>query len=170
MQSKREQQHRKIYINKSSIDGTGIFAKRNIKNGESVALIKGQIVNHIVADKKTSAFGQNWIGIGKNKWIDPKTFDHINHSCDPNAGIRGSRTIVALKNIKKDEEILIDYSITEGDILWKLPKKCKCKSKKCRKIIRSIQFLPTKTFNKYMPYIPKYFQRVYVKHYQKNGK
>jgi len=166
MQSKHEPQHRKIHTKKSNIDGTGIFAKRDIKKDESIALIKGQIVNHFAVDKSTSSVGPNWIGIGKNKWIDSKLFDRINHSCNPNAGIKGSKTVIALRNIEKKEEVFIDYSITEEDILWKLPKKCKCRSKKCRKIIKSIQFLPKKVYNSYLPYIPKYFQKVYMKYYQ----
>lgn len=75
--------------------------------------------------------------------------------------------MVALKNIKQKEEITIDYSITEEDTFWTLHKQCNCESKKCRKNIRSIQFLPEKTFNSYLPYIPKYFQKVYIK-YHKN--
>ena len=168
-----KQKHKKIYRDKSDIDGKGIFAKKDIKKGEIIALIKGPIINHAVVDKKTSSAGPNWIGIGKNKWIDPKViFNHINHSCDPNAGIKGSKTVVALRNIKKGEEVLIDYSITEEDALWELPRRCKCGSKKCRKIIKSIQFLPKEVFNGYLPYISKYFQQVYIKYHKNknNGK
>ncbi|KKU75832.1 MAG: Nuclear protein SET [Candidatus Yanofskybacteria bacterium GW2011_GWA1_48_10] len=170
MQSKQKHRHRKVHIKESGIDGVGIFAKRNIKRHEGIAVIKGELVSHMVVDKKTSAVGQNWIGVGKNKWINPTIFAHINHSCDPNAGIKGSRTIVALKNIKKGEEIFIDYSITEEDALWVLNKKCQCGSKKCRKVIKSIQFLPKKVFDSYLPYIPKYFQKVYTKYHRTHGK
>jgi len=168
-----ESKHKKTYKDKSNIDGNGLFAKKDIKKGKIIALIKGPIINHVVVDKKTSTIGPNWIGIGKNKWINPeRIFNHINHSCDPNVGIKGSRTVVSLRNIKKSEEISIDYSITEEDILWKLHKKCKCGSKKCRKIIKAIQFLPQKVFNSYLPYIPKYFQKVYNRYHKNknNGK
>ncbi len=167
MNSKPNKQHRKISKSKSGIDGTGLFAKKYIKKGETVALIKGPILNCIVVDKKTSSAGPNWIGIGKNKWVNPNMyFDHINHSCDPNAGIKGSKTVVALGGIKMNEEITIDYSITEEDTLWRLHKKCQCGSKKYRKIIRSIQFLPERVFNSYLPYIPKYFQRAYIRYHK----
>lgn len=160
----------KIYIGKSKLDGKGIFAARNIKEGEIVSIIKGKIINWVVIDKKTSAFGPNWIGCGKNKWIDPKPpFNYLNHSCNPNVGIKGSKIVVALKNIQKGEEILIDYSITEHDQLWQLEKKCKCGSKNCRKVIKSIQFLPKNVYNKYMPYVPSFFQKVYIRHSKKNG-
>jgi len=167
MKSKPNKQHRKIYESKSDIHGIGLFAKKYIKKGEVIALIKGKILYRIVVDKKTSSSGPNWIGIGKNKWINPKMyFDHINHSCNPNAGIKGSKTVVALRDIKMNEEITIDYSITEEDTLWRLPKKCQCGSKECRRIIRSIQFLPGRVFNSYLPYISKYFQRTYIRYHK----
>ena len=157
MKGKQIPQHKKVYIKKSNIHGNGIFAKKNIKRGECVSLIKGRIVNHIVVDKKTSSAGPNWIGLGRYKWIVPDMFNNINHSCDPNAGIRGSRTLVALKDIKKDE-------------LWTLSRRCRCGSKKCRRMIKSIQFLPGSAFNRYLPYIPKYFQKVYIRYHRNNGK
>ena len=171
MDSKYKQQHKKVYSNTSHINGIGIFAKKNIQKGENVGLIRGKVINWIVKNKETSKEGPNWIGFGKNKWINSLyPFNRINHSCSPNLGIRGSRTMVALKNIKKGEELLLDYSITESDQLWKLDKKCKCGSKNCRKIIKSIQYIPKEVFNGYMPHIPKYFQKVYKKHHNKNAK
>mgnify|MGYP001572637729 CR=1 FL=1 len=89
---------------------------------------------------------------------------YLNHSCDPNIGIKGRVTFVALKNIKKGEEVAFDYSTTEDDMLWHLPFKCMCVSKNCRSKIRSIQFLPHKIFKAYLPYIPNYFQGVYTRY------
>ena len=160
----------KIYIGKSKVHGKGVFASRDIKKDEIVSLIKGKIVNWVVVDKKTSAYGPNWIGCGKNKWIDPEPpFNYLNHSCNPNIGRKGLRTIVALKNIKKGEEISIDYSVTEHDQLWQLDKRCKCGSKSCRKVIKSIQFLPKKVYNRYVSYVPNFFQKVYIGYNKKNG-
>jgi len=67
---------------------------------------------------------------------------YLNHSCNPNSGIRDKVIIVAMRDIERGEEITLDYSITEADRTGKL--KCKCGDQNCRKIIRSIQFLPKK--------------------------
>ena len=64
-----------------------------------------------------------------------------------------------MDNIKKGEEITIDYSITEDDPYWKM--KCGCSNKDCRKTIRSIRFLPEKNFKKYRPFIPKFLKKFY---------
>lgn len=161
---------KEIYTAESKLNGKGIFTSRNIKKGGIVSSIKGKIITLAVIDERPPAYGPNWIGIGKNKWIDPVyPFDTINHSCRPNVGIKGSKTVVAIKNIKKGKELLLDYSVTESDQQWKLDKKCKCCNKNCRKIIKSIQFLPKKIYNRYLPYIPNFLQKVYTQYNKKNG-
>lgn len=151
-----------VYIGNSKISGKGLFANRDFKKGETVFIFKGEVVDWQVKDEKTSLYGPNWVGIGKNKWMDviaPGVY--INHSCNPNCGIKGKVHVKALKNISKGSEVTIDYSITEMDKMWHM--NCNCGSKNCRKIIRSIQFLPKKTYLKYNPYIPTYFMQIYKK-------
>jgi len=106
----------------------------------------------------------NTIGIKKNWWLKPpEPYVYINHSCEPNVGIIGTVTFKALRKIHKDEELFFDYSICEeGD--WEM--KCKCGSVNCRKIIGSVKTLPRKTFKKYLPFIPRYFQLVYQRQYK----
>ena len=157
-----EAKPKKIYIGDSGIHGKGIFAKQNIKKGETIGIMRGKMVNFSVKNKKDSLANPNWIGIDKNIWIDPITpYNYLNHSCNPNIGVRGKKTFVAMRNIKKDEEIHIDYSITEVDTMWHM--RCNCKEKKCRGVIYSIQKLPEKVYNHYLPFISKKFQNLYVK-------
>src|SRR3989344_4684432 len=133
-----------LYVAKSKISGKGIFTKKSFKKGETVFILKGELKKWIVTNKTTAQAGQNWVGTGKNLWIDPAgIFQYLNHSCNPNMGIKGKVVFVAIKDIKEGEEITIDYSITEETILWDMKNSEKLKdSKKYRKIIRSIQFLP----------------------------
>lgn len=151
---------KKIYYKNSNIHGFGLFAKRNIKKGETVFIIKGKMVNFVVKNIKDVFYGENWVGIRKNKWIDTSIPSvYLNHSCNPNCGISGSVTVVAIKKILKNEEVTIDYSIIEETDRWFM--KCKCGYYKCRRKVRSIQFLPLKAYLNYLPYVPKYFQKVY---------
>ena len=151
---------RELYINQSKLHGKGIFTTVDFKKGETVFIIKGKIIHWEVRDQKTSLYGPNWVGLCRNSWINPDGFaNFLNHSCEPSCGIKGRVKVVALRDIKKGEEITIDYSITEIDKLWYM--NCNCGSKNCRKVIRSIQFLPKKIYNKYTPYVPTYFMKVY---------
>ncbi len=151
-----------IYTVTSKIHGLGIMAGEDIKKGEMIQPIKGKIKFLTVKSKEDSLSYPDWIGIAKNQWIDPeKPFKFINHSCNPNCGVRGRVCITAIKNIKEGEEITIDYSIIEGDELWEM--QCNCGEKNCRKIIRSIKYLSPKIFQKYLPYVPTYFKNLYLK-------
>jgi hypothetical protein len=153
----------KINIRKSKLHGKGLFASRAIKKDEKIFTIKGQKLKFLIHNKKQAELaGFNWIGLGKNIWINPTHHGlYFNHSCNPNSAIKGTKTAVAIRNIKKDEEITFDYSLNEADIFWYI--KCSCGSKNCRKTIRSIQFLHPKKFEKYKTCIPKDFQKIYKK-------
>src|SRR3989344_4818679 len=156
-----------VYIVESSIEGKGVFAKKDFKKGDVVFIFKGRMIKWLVKNKKTSITGPNWVGVGHSLWIDPAyPYMYLNHSCDQNIGIKGKVTFVALRDVKRGEEVIFDYSTTEDDVLWNLPFKCKCRSKDCRSNIKSVQFLPLKIYNAYLPYIPKYFQWVYNKHHK----
>lgn len=153
----------KCYIGKSNIHGKGIIAACDLNKDEKLFHIKGKIIDFVVKNKKDALSGPLMIGYGKNKWIDPDDFSkYLNHSCNPSCGIKGRITLIAMRNIKKGEEITIDYSITEMEPLWEM--KCKCGAKQCRKIIKSVQFLPLNLFKKYNSYIPTLFSKYYIKH------
>lgn len=156
----------KTYIATSKIAGKGCFANQNIKKDEIIFIAKG-------VKKKDSydpnyEYGSHWMAIGKYKWLSPlrsNSLWFINHSCEPNAGLKRKINIVAMKNIKKGKEITLDYSTTEDDPYWKM--KCSCGNKNCRKIIRNIHFLPENFLKKYKSYIPKWLQKSYIKNRQK---
>ena len=75
----------KVYIGKSKLHGKGLFASKDIKKGEIIFNIKGKKVNFLINDKKAAKIaGFNWIGIGRNSWIDPIDLGlYFNHSCNP---------------------------------------------------------------------------------------
>ena len=154
----------KVYVAKTENTGKGLFAKTDIKKNEAIFSVQGRIIKeskyYAGSSYKT---GPRWLTIGKNTWISPLRSNpwwFINHSCKPNAGLRGKVTVVAMKNIKKGNEITIDYSITEDDPFWQM--KCECSHNNCRKAIRSVRFLPWGIFRKYEPFIPKFLQESYL--------
>lgn len=62
---------------------------------------------------------------------------HFNHSCEPNAGIKGQIFLVAMRDIQKDEEVTFDYTMclheTEGAAPYRL--ECHCGKPNCRGVI-----------------------------------
>lgn len=152
---------KKIYVAKSKYHGKGIFAGQDFHKGEVVFIMKGEVIKYHPKNKRESCLYPNAVGIGADTWINPsEPYKYINHSCEPNLATKGKVTFVAIRNIKQGEELTFDYSISEAS-LWDM--KCKCRSSKCRKIIRGIQYLPEKYYRKYLPFIPTYFQYIHDK-------
>lgn len=156
---------KKIVIGKSSIHGKGLIADENIKKDDKIQIIPGPRVKLVTKSKEDSTEIANWIGISKHFWIDTRgtIFNFINHSCEPNAAIAGTRTLYALEDIPKGGEISIDYSMTDADPYWEIS--CACNTATCRKTIRAIYTVPTDVFKRHMPYISRYFQRSYLRSY-----
>lgn len=142
----------------------GLFANIDIKKGDLLFYARGKKVHDIDND-----FAPNYpdaLRIAPNTWIVPgadNPLTYTNHSCSPNAGIIGGVTFRAIKDIARGDEICFDYAISESDTEWFMEKTCQCKAFHCRTKITSIQSLPKKTYNSYLPYIPTWLQRIYTK-------
>jgi hypothetical protein len=126
--------HEIAYVALSAIQGLGIFARQDLAPNDAICTLEGPVKTRTVYEETHP----NWIGIGKDQWIDPAPpLDHINHSCDPNAALSDGLILRALRPIRRDEEITMDYSTTEADFVWEM--QCACGVPSCRRNLRSIQ-------------------------------
>jgi len=151
---------KQFYIGNSKIAGKGIIAGEDIPKGRIISRVKGPLKFQRNKSKEDALSNPNWIGVKKNIWIDPeRPHKFLNHSCNPTAGVRGL-TIISIRDIKEGDEITVDYSTIEGDRRWEMS--CSCGEKKCRKVIRSVEFLTPEQFES-IPYIPAYFRKLYLK-------
>src|SRR3989338_9204016 len=86
----------------------------------------------------------------KNKWLNPSKKElgyYVNHSCNPNARFKAPHHLAALRTIRPNQEITLDYSTLVNIPKWDMG--CACGEKTCRKIIRSYPKLPLKLQKKY---------------------
>lgn len=152
---------KKLTVHKSRINGSGLFAKENVRKGEVIGYIHGKIHVFKQFTPEISRKMLNWIGAGRYSWIETtdSPFRFINHSCEPNVVIITKRKVIALKDIKANDEIVMDYSLTEAEPNWSIS--CTCESQNCRKKIGPIQTVPVSRFKKLQTYIPKPFQKIY---------
>ncbi len=152
---------KKICVYDSHIHGKGLMASEKIERGELIGYIKGPVMYRENQTLRETFSNPDWVGFKKNYWTDPEPpFKFLNHSCQANSGVRGTRSVYAVRRIKAGEEITIDYSTTELDERWFLD--CKCGAPKCRHTIRSIQSLPKPVFDRYDPFIPTYNRNYYL--------
>lgn len=150
-----------LILKKSRNEGKGVFANKNFKKGDKIMDFKGKYFTYEQLPAPYNKVLDHYVQIGKNLLLGPSNDldDYINHSCNPNSGLKIKNKkawLIAIKNIKNDQEITWDYSTTmdEDDFTMK----CDCKSKNCRKIIKDFKYLPRKIQAKYakLKIVPKY--------------
>jgi len=130
----------KTEIRESAIHGRGLFATGGITKGEIVAVKGGHIVDrNTLREKITPVLGAAEIQIGDDLFIAPVSNEerelsmlYSNHSCDPNLGMRGEITFVAMRDIRAGEELTHDWAMTDDD---DYSVECKCGAPDCRKIL-----------------------------------
>lgn len=141
----------KIKILNTKKYGLGVFAAENIKDGTVIHMMGGTKMDIKQFIEKVNSGKENIddpFQIGKRTYIDLDRISRtFNHNCEPNAGIRKTNEMFALKNIKAGEEITYDYSLTIAPTVWKM--RCKCGSKNCRGILGDILSVPKKRLSFY---------------------
>lgn len=91
----------------------------------------------------------NVLQIGSDTYIDLRAPGvYGNHSCTPNAGVTPGLRLVAIKAIRKGQEITYDYSTTM-DRWTECSFRCACVSPACRRIIRGYSKLRAALRKKY---------------------
>ena len=145
-----------IYVKETAGRGLGVFAVRDILKDEIIAEFNGPAVTIEQMEGIPQEVWDHLFNVGVNDYLivrDPAS--RTNHSCDPNAGIIRDVFLVAMRDIKKDEEITFDYSIITADN-WQL--ECHCGSPNCRKIIGNYRDLPDEVKKKYETYTPDWIK------------
>jgi SET domain-containing protein len=138
-----------IIVRRSRIQGRGVFATRDIAQGDRIIEYTGARMTHDEADAlcpddeaserhHTFLFAvDDEIVIDGGRGGNDSRF--INHSCEPNCEVDIARRrvfVVALRDIAADEEILYDYwymtddGYTLDDLRRIYP--CRCGSASCR--------------------------------------
>lgn len=164
-------------IKKAGKKGRGVFAIRNIKKGKHIihcslsrlkAYSEKDIPKHPLA--KNPKYADHWDEVGRGKWVlDTSPASYINHSCNPNCITKyytfKKKDLIALRDIKKGEELTADYSAGSpygfGTNTVSLGN-CKCGERNCRENITADFFkLSIRLQRKYYPYLLQSIKRKY---------
>lgn len=119
-----------IIIKKSKINKKDVFAVRDFKKGETVLEWNPKILEKSQVERLRNNQKHYIYKVGKNKYFlmqSPEKF--VNHSCEANTRVKDNCD-VAVRNIKKGEEITSDYGKGVS-----VSFECKCDSKNCRGVI-----------------------------------
>ena len=139
-------------LRKSSGKGEGIYATTSFKVGD---LVMAGVIKEVLSGNHSHASQ-----IGENEYVfHAGLISKVNHSCDPNCGIRvnetGAHDFVAIRNISINEEISFDYAMRNYGVDY-FPKKCMCGSKRCRGRITGWKDLPEERRKEYEGFVAPY--------------
>lgn len=154
----------KTEVRESKIHGRGLFAIADITKNEIVAVKGGHIVDRkTLREKITSVLGPVEIQIDDELFIAPVTEEerewsmlYLNHSCDPNLGMRGEITFVAMRDIHAGEELTHDWAMTDDD---DYSVQCKCGVSDCRKTLTGRDWQRPDLQKRYAGYFSDYLAR-----------
>lgn len=159
-----EREKENYSVRESGIEGKGWFANHDFAPEELISHylvgryedIKPESAIEAGSDFDTSCVQCGISADGEALYVgvpdNPRRY--VNHSCEPNAGIRRSprseggwdSNLIAIKVIQKGNEITIDYSVTQFDD-WSM--ECRCGSPTCRHNVTDIKHLDRALQEKY---------------------
>ena len=151
---------KKVEVKNSGIDNRGMFAKEKIFRGE-IVYIKG---GHIITKDElfSSSVINSYLPISDEYYIGALTADeepdiklYNNHSCDPNCGMHGEITFVAIRDIEPGEELTVDYAFIDNE---DYSFECHCGSPKCRHTVTGFDWKIKWLQDEYYPYFAQYLK------------
>ena len=154
----------KTEVRESKIHGRGLFAIADIAKNEIVAVKGGHIVDgKTLREKITPVLGPVEIQIGDDLFIAPVSDEerelsmlYLNHSCDPNLGMRGEITFVSMRDISAGEELTHDWAMTDDD---DYSVECNCGAPDCRKTLTGKDWQRPDLQKRYSEYFSAYLAR-----------
>lgn len=141
--------------------GLGLFARRDFARDELIVVTLCQVVHWTGQDEYNEQVHPFQIEI--DVVAIPRSAEisgmfSVNHSCSPNAGLRGQLSLVALRPITAGEEICYDYVMTDSDYFGKsvFQMDCLCGSPDCRKRVSDTDWRRKDLQEKYRGYFSSY--------------
>ena len=112
----------------------GVFCLQPIQPGELLAVWGGRIVAERQLDRLNREQNQAAFPLENGLYLAPisapEPANAFNHSCDPNAGLRGQIALVAMRDIMTGEEVCLDFAMYARAPHEGLA--CTCEAMNCR--------------------------------------
>lgn len=137
----------------SSDKGEGIFATKSFQAHDVVMV-------GVIADKNVEKNHSHASQVGEfNFVLHGGEITKVNHSCNPNCGIKlnasGAHDFVAMQAIEIDEEITFDYAMRNYNVEF-FPAICCCGAVNCRGSITGWKDLPPSLKSDYTGFVAPY--------------
>ena len=150
----------KVEVRNSPIHGKGMFAKTNIEKGEVVFIKGGYILSkdELYSSGAINSYlplDDNYFLAARNKEEELHIKLYNNHSCNPNCGLRGEITFIALRDVNQGEELTCDYAFVDNE---DYEFECNCGAVDCRHIVTGRDWKIRELQEKYKNYFAAYLK------------
>lgn len=142
--------------------GFAVFAREALAKDELICVWTGRAVTFQELERLSPLERSHTIQVEDEIYLAPfgpeeEPADYINHSCDPNAGIRGQVSLVAMRPIAPGEEITFDYAMSDSSAFDEFL--CACGSPLCRGRVTGDDWKRPELWERYNGYFSAYLQR-----------
>jgi SET domain-containing protein len=141
--------------------GYAVFAVKPLVKNELLAVWGGQVLTleQVLALPREEQ--GHTIQIHEELYLAPMGMedpaDYINHSCNPNAGVSGQISLVAMRAIEAGEEITFDYAMADSSSFDEF--ECSCGSPLCRRKVTGNDWKRRELWKRYNGYFSTYLQK-----------
>ncbi len=142
--------------------GFAVYARQALEKDELLCVWTGRAVTFAELHTLSAAEKSHTLQVDEGIYLAPlgigeEPADFINHSCDPNAGIRGQVSLVAMRRIAPGEEITFDYAMADSTPYDEFD--CACGSPLCRGRVTGEDWKRRELWERYNGYFSAYLQR-----------
>lgn len=141
--------------------GWGVFAHTPVEAGELLMVWGGHICSRVELEQLPDPFKIRSVQVDEDHYlVSPSTndpADFINHSCDPNAGISGQISVVAIRDIDLGDEVCFDYAMTDSTSYDEF--ECQCGAANCRRQVTGDDWMLPGLQERYRGYFSTYLQK-----------
>jgi hypothetical protein len=141
--------------------GHTVVSAETIAKGELIVVWSGTLVSGEELNDMPQTVRRYSLQVEENQYLvslsDCEPPDYVNHSCDPNSGLSGQITLVAMRDIEPGEEITYDYAMSDGSPYDEFS--CSCGSAHCRGRVSGEDWRRADLWRRYAGYFSPYLQR-----------
>lgn len=142
--------------------GFAVYTREALEKDELLCVWTGRVVTFSELQGLSEAEKSHTLQVDEGIYLAPlgpeeEPADYINHSCAPNAGIRGQVSLVAMRPIAPGEEITFDYAMSDSSAFDEFA--CACGSPLCRGRVTGDDWKRPELWERYNGYFSAYLQR-----------
>lgn len=141
--------------------GSGVFARRAIPRGSLLVVWGGEVMERAALDALPPRRRGHSLQVEEGLFLvtspESEPADLFNHSCAPNAGLRGPVALEALRDLAPGEEVCFDYAMSDGSDYDEFP--CACGAAECRGRVTGEDWSLPALQRRYAGHFSPYLQR-----------